>query len=85
MLNKYFKYLYKSLSFCFSSITIKQQIFSISKEEKKKKPQAVSSIDASGDEVVMWPYQCLYWYCNVNEEPLEDIVDKTTKVLDNRL
>jgi hypothetical protein len=35
--------------------------------------------------VVMWPYQCLYWYCNVNEEPLEDIVDKTTKVLDNRL
>jgi amino acid permease len=53
MLNKYFKYLYKSLSFCFSSITIKQQIFSISKEEKKKKPQAVSSIDASGDEVVM--------------------------------
>lgn len=50
------------------------------------KPKAVSSIDA-GDEVVMWPYRCLYVYINIYVYvdivmPMKshsDLVDKTTK------
>lgn len=54
-------------------------------------PWAVSSMDA-GDEVIMWPYRCLYgyiniyvcWYCDADEKPLI-CCRKNTKKDDSRL